>query len=99
MGRQSTIMATPTFPDVSDTRDDYAAIAALAARGTIRGYLDGNFGPDDGMERAQMAALIARATPAGPGVPTNGTLTPPDCLVPGSPQPALALTKKGRALV
>ncbi len=31
-----------------------------------------------------MAALIARATSAGPGTPTNGTLTPPACLAGGT---------------
>jgi hypothetical protein len=39
----------------------YEAISQLAARGVIRGYQDGRFGPDDTILRAQMAALIARA--------------------------------------
>jgi hypothetical protein len=37
------------------------AIRQLAARGVIRGYADGRFGPQDTTLRAQMAALIARA--------------------------------------
>jgi hypothetical protein len=73
-----------TFPDVGAERDDHAAIVAHASRGTIRGYANGNFGPDDGVQRAQMAALIARAMPAGPGTPTNGTLAPPACVVAGT---------------
>jgi hypothetical protein len=81
---QAQFVATTTFPDVDSTRDDYPAIVALATRGTILGYLDGRFGPDDPVSRAQMAALIARATPGGPGTPTNGTLTPPGCVMPDS---------------
>lgn len=37
------------------------AIIELSSRGIIRGYGDGNFGPQDNTLRAQMAALIARA--------------------------------------
>ncbi|MFN8516885.1 MAG: MBG domain-containing protein [Chloroflexia bacterium] len=81
---QAQFVAVATFPDVDDARDDFGAIAALASRGTILGYLDGRYGPDDLVSRAQMAALIARATPAGPGTPTNGTLTPPGCVAQGS---------------
>src|SRR5262249_38214743 len=47
--------------DVPTGNGASAAIAALAARGIIRGYEDGTFGPDDPVLRAQMAALIARA--------------------------------------
>jgi hypothetical protein len=60
------------------------AVRELATRGTILGYTNGNFGPNDGVQRAQMAALIARATNAGPGTPTNGTLSPPACIKPGT---------------
>lgn len=35
------------------------------------------------MQRVQMAALIARATAAGPGTPPT-TLVPPACLVAGT---------------
>jgi hypothetical protein len=50
----------PTFCDVPPTHPAYEAITALAERGTIRGYGDGCFGPDDPVVRAQMAALVAR---------------------------------------
>ncbi len=50
-----------TFPDVSATNPYREAIGQLAARGVIRGYADGTFGPADQIVRAQMAALIARA--------------------------------------
>jgi predicted outer membrane repeat protein len=68
-----------TFPDVPVGRGDRTAIVELASRGTIRGYQNGNFGPDDGVTRAQMAALIARAMPAGPGIPPE-FVSPPACV-------------------
>ncbi|MFN8517341.1 MAG: S-layer homology domain-containing protein [Chloroflexia bacterium] len=80
---QANFAPTTTFSDVGSDRADYAAIVALASRRTIRGYADGSYGPDDGVQRAQMAALIARATSAGPGTPPT-TLTPPNCVVAGS---------------
>ena len=51
----------PTFCDVTPATPYYEAIVALAARGVIRGYENGCFGPNDTTLRAQMAALIARA--------------------------------------
>ncbi|MFN8541148.1 MAG: Ig-like domain repeat protein [Thermomicrobiales bacterium] len=70
---------TVIFPDA--TTGSYAtAITELAARGLIRGYQNGNYGPNDRVQRAQMAALIARAMPAGPGIPTNGYVQPPACV-------------------
>jgi uncharacterized repeat protein (TIGR02543 family) len=65
MGGNHTVAAAfaprPLFPDVSPGDGGYEAIGQLAARGVIRGYADGTFGPDDTTLRAQMAALIARA--------------------------------------
>jgi probable HAF family extracellular repeat protein len=77
----ATCVARPTFGDLQPDDPAHDAIVQLAARGAIRGYLNGNFGSGDGVQRAQMAALIARATPAGPGTPTNGYVTPPACVV------------------
>lgn len=57
----ATFNAVVAFGDAPAGRPDSVAIAALAARGTIKGYGDGTFGPDDRTLRAQMAALIARA--------------------------------------
>ncbi len=71
------------FPDVPTVRADATAIAELASHGTIRGYANGTYGPDDGVQRAQMAALIARAMPAGPGTPPT-TLAPPACTAAGT---------------
>ena len=54
-------LTIPSYPDVHADTAYAEAIGQLAARGTIHGYEDGNFGPDDHTLRAQMAALIARA--------------------------------------
>jgi hypothetical protein len=54
-------LTLPSYPDVAAGNRYGPAIDQLAARGTIRGYEDGTFGPDDPTLRAQMAALIARA--------------------------------------
>jgi hypothetical protein len=80
---EATFAEATTFGDVTGS-DAYTAITELASRGTIFGYTNGNFGPGDPVQRAQMAALIARAMPAGHGTPTHGTLAPPACLVAGS---------------
>jgi len=57
----ATFAARPRFPDVAASHPYAEAIAQLAARGIIRGYENGDFGPNDTTLRAQMAALIARA--------------------------------------
>ena len=67
---QASFAAVPAFSDLLSDRPDSAAIAELAARGIVRGYGDGTFGPDDRSLRAQMAALIARAMGYGDN-PTN----------------------------
>ncbi|HEY8602649.1 MAG TPA: S-layer homology domain-containing protein, partial [Thermomicrobiales bacterium] len=67
---QASFAANPAFSDLPSDRSDSAAISELAARGIIRGYGDGTFGPDDRSLRAQMAALIARAMGYGDN-PTN----------------------------
>ena len=67
---QASFAAIPAFSDLASDRPGSTAIAELAARGIIRGYGDGTFGPDDRSLRAQMAALIARAMGYGDN-PTN----------------------------
>ena len=67
MGASHTVVATfvpfaaPTFSDVPVGHPNYAAITQLAGRGIIRGYANGKFGPDDKVQRAQMAAFVVRA--------------------------------------
>jgi uncharacterized repeat protein (TIGR01451 family) len=80
---QATFAQTAEFDDVTGGAA-FGPITELASRGTILGYGNGRYGPGDGVQRAQMAALIARAMPAGPGTPTNGTLAPPACVVAGT---------------
>ncbi len=55
--------ALPMFGDVPGNlpAEEAEAIRQMAARGIIKGYNDGNFGATDTTQRAQMAALIARA--------------------------------------
>ncbi|MFN8516444.1 MAG: S-layer homology domain-containing protein [Thermomicrobiales bacterium] len=68
----------PHFDDVPPGQLYTEAVHNLAARGLILGYGNGRFGPDDIVNRAQMAALIARATPAGPGTPPSSVA--PNCV-------------------
>jgi hypothetical protein len=72
----------PHFADVQMGQPYTDPVHHLAARGLILGYGNGKFGPTDKVNRAQMAALIARATP-GDG-PAGHTIAPPSCFVAGS---------------
>jgi hypothetical protein len=72
---------TRTFPDVGPARADYEAITELASRGYILGFGNGTYGPDKGVLRSEMAALIARATPKSVADDAPNLLTPPDCIV------------------
>ncbi len=58
-------------------------MVALATRGYILGLNAQQYGPDQGVQRAQMAALITRATPAGPDTAPT-VLAPPACIVAGT---------------
>ena len=51
----------PHFADVAAGTTTTEAIAQLAARGIVRGYGDGRFGPDDPVMRAQAAGLLSRS--------------------------------------
>ncbi|MFN8538614.1 MAG: S8 family serine peptidase [Thermomicrobiales bacterium] len=65
LGTEHTVVANfarrKHFTDLPPGPPPYEAISQLAARLIILGYNNGNFGPDDTTQRAQMAALIARA--------------------------------------
>jgi hypothetical protein len=54
----------PAYCDVPTSHPQYNAITQLGARGVIRGYTNGCFGPGDIVQRAQAAAFIARAMPS-----------------------------------
>ncbi len=51
----------PTFGDLPPDPATADAVIALTARGVVKGYQDGTFGPFAKTARAQMAAFIARA--------------------------------------
>lgn len=74
MQRTSTVVSTAPKIDTSkiapDTRGHWAEsyIAVLSDRGTIGGFPDGTFKPDDGITRAQFAAIAVKAL----GLPDAG---------------------------
>ncbi len=51
----------PIYSDVPPGSAAYEATRQLGARGLVRGYTDGRFGPDDQLLRAQIAVLLVRA--------------------------------------
>lgn len=74
MQRVTTVVSTAPKVDTSksapDTRGHWAEsyIAVLSERGTIGGFPDGTFKPDDGITRAQFAAIAVKAL----GLPDAG---------------------------
>ncbi len=76
----------PRFGDLPPGPPPYEAISQLAARGIVRGYDNGDFGPADQTLRAQMAALIVRAmgweaeAPATPFTDRCLPEDPPNCV-------------------
>jgi hypothetical protein len=56
----ATCVPRPGFSDVNAGTPYNEAIIQLAARGVIKGFGNGNFGPNDGIVRAQMAAITVR---------------------------------------
>lgn len=49
------------FPDVEDWHPFFTPIMALAEWGVVTGYANGDFGPDDLVNRAQFAKMIVRS--------------------------------------
>ncbi len=49
----------PAFADVAENRWSYEEITALAGAGILQGY-EGNFRPEQGLTRGEMAALVRR---------------------------------------
>jgi len=56
----TTVAFAATFNDVADDSAYYEAVETLNKLGIITGYEDGSYKPEDGVTRAEMAALIAR---------------------------------------
>ncbi len=57
----ATFAPRPGFTDVSPGDPAYVAATQLAARGIVKGYGDGRYGPGDPVLRAQFAAMLVRA--------------------------------------
>ncbi len=51
-----------SFPDVAPTHPDYSYIETAKANGVIMGYEDGSFRPTNKIIRAEIAAMVARAS-------------------------------------
>lgn len=71
--------ASGAFCDVAPGAAYAGAVALLAERGIARGTTTGCFLPAQGITRAELAALIVRATPGN--LPPGHTLAPPVCLM------------------
>jgi hypothetical protein len=56
-----TTVPTATFGDVSSDHVYYLEISDLAARGTVSGFADGSFQPDDWVTRQQFAKMVVLA--------------------------------------
>lgn len=61
---EATFGQAQSFNDVPPGNAAYNAVGALAARNIIAGYGDGNFGVNDYVQRAQMAAFLDRGIPS-----------------------------------
>ncbi|HEX4822283.1 MAG TPA: ScyD/ScyE family protein [Acidimicrobiales bacterium] len=59
------------FPDDNGSPHEHA-INQLAALGVLRGYTNGNFGPNDNVSRAQVASLVVNAVTKVEGGPFVG---------------------------
>ncbi|WP_018922856.1 S-layer homology domain-containing protein [Salsuginibacillus kocurii] len=64
---ETTDRPNPGFNDMSEDHYAYYYAAAVADEGVISGTPDGNYLPDEPLERGQMAALIDRAFELGAG--------------------------------
>jgi hypothetical protein len=59
VGALGTAWAVQTFPDVPPGHIFHEEIEWGAANGIINGYTNGNFGPDDNVNRGQAAAFLS----------------------------------------
>lgn len=59
-GQTRAFLLTPRFHDLSPAEPHFAALVALADRGIVRGYGEGQIGPTDLLLRAQVAGMITR---------------------------------------
>lgn len=52
------------FPDVSENDWFYPGVVYVSDNGIMTGYENGNFGPNDGVNRAQLATILQRVDAA-----------------------------------
>jgi hypothetical protein len=70
--------AVATFPDVPTDHWAFKYVEYCVGQGVVAGYPDGTYRPEAELDRAQMAAFMARAMCGGEeGVPDPGCVTPP----------------------
>ncbi len=73
-----TFTASAAFSDVNETNAYYEAITALVDDGTINGYEDGTFKPDNTITRAEFSKLLAIKTTPSAQTFTQTTTAFPD---------------------
>ncbi len=73
-----TNVENPNYKDVSTTHRFYKHIAALAELGILDGYLNGNFGVNDHLQRGQMAKILSLAYEFGEKNLTSNAFTDVD---------------------
>lgn len=78
----STVAFGATYTDVAEDSAYYEAVETLNKLEIIEGYEDGTFKPEDGVTRAEMAALIARIQ--GYGATASGSANTEFADVPAS---------------
>jgi hypothetical protein len=54
--------AKPTFPDVNQNHWAYGYVEAVAARGWVNGFPDGNFRPEQSITKAEVLKILVVAT-------------------------------------
>jgi hypothetical protein len=59
-GAATAYAVTQTFPDVPPSYWAFGSIEKLASQGIVKGYTDGNFGPEDFVTRAQISTMFDR---------------------------------------
>ena len=55
------VIAATNFPDVPSTHWSYVYVTAIADKGLIAGYPDGNFGPGRNITRAELVTIVVKS--------------------------------------
>lgn len=65
-----TTISTPTFSDLPSYHDNFAAIEYLVHIGTLQGYSDGTFQPDNTVNRAELMKILVAGQEIDPDADT-----------------------------